>query len=103
MSDDLFTTYERLETCRRTEVTLENLHLLAQHFGGKAVYGEDPSSANISKRGPHLDLPGKEWGIEVGAWIDERGSRWNAEPLSQGWCPEGTYKQFQPIRVEIDR
>ena len=83
---DLFTEYERLEKCRRTEVTVDNLHLLAQHFDGHAVYGDRP----------RLVIPGDGEGrrdrtAEIGSWIDDRGSRWNPEPLTQGWSPAGTY------------
>ena len=92
-TDDLFTTYERLETCHRVEVTLENLHLLAQHFGGTAIYSvEDSKHWQRSK--PRMAITsssGSEAVIEVGAWVDKRGSRWNPEPLTQGWSPEGTY------------
>jgi len=91
VSDDLFTEFERLETCRRAEVTLENLHLLAQHFGGTAVYASDPDGDWIERK-PHLLIPGLGSGrVEVGAWVDVRGSRWNPEPLSQGWSPAGTF------------
>lgn len=91
MSDnDLFTTYEQLKICHRVEVTIDNLHILAQHFGGTAVYTEDPNGDWQTKK-PHLIIPGKGT-IEIGAWTDKGGSRWNAEPLSQGWHPEGTYQ-----------
>jgi len=89
----MFTTYEKLETCQRTEVTVDNLHLLAQHFGGTAIYTVDPAG-NWQERHQRLVIPrpnGKESVIEVGAWVDEGGSRWNPEPLTQGWSQEGTY------------
>lgn len=87
MSDDgLFTTYERLNTCRRTEVTVDNLHLLAQHFGATAVYTTNPRLII-----PPVNEGGAERVAEVGSWIDERGSRWSPEPLSQGWSPAGTF------------
>lgn len=79
MSDDgLFTTYERLNTCRRTEVTVDNLHLLAQHFGATAVYTTNPRLII-----PPVNEGGAERVAEVGSWIDERGSRWSPEPLAR--------------------
>ena len=101
MSNELFTEYERLETCRRTEVTVENLHLLAQHFGGTAVYTVEETKHYLLSK-PRIALPplregGDERVVEVGAWIDDRGNRWNPEPLTQGWNPAGTYK------IEVDR
>lgn len=95
MSDHpLFTTYEKLNTCRRTEVTLENLHLLAQHFKGSAVYAEDPDG-NWQTKKPHVFIPERAGGtpgiVEVGSWVDDRGSRWSPEPLTQGYSPAGTY------------
>lgn len=95
MTDEIFMAYERLETCQRVEVTLDNLHLLAQHFGGSAVYTADPEGDWVSKK-PHLIIPRKASGlgrIEVGAWVDQKGSRWNPEPLTQGWEPSGTFQR----------
>lgn len=91
---DLFTTYERLQRCRRVEVTLENLHLIAQHFGGEAIYTVDPDGDWQTKK-PRVFIPERAGGtpgtVEVGSWVDESGSRWNPEPLTQGWSPAGTY------------
>lgn len=82
MADDLFTTYEKIQTCRRTEVTLENIHLLAQHFGGTVTYGPDP----------YLTTPQGST-VAIGAWVDEKGSRWNAPgPLGQGWHKAGSFE-----------
>jgi hypothetical protein len=100
MSEDLFTAYERLETCRRVEVTVENLHVLAQHFGGTAIYAVEEGAAHWQLSKPRIVIPragGSEGTVEVGAWVDDRGNRWNPEPLTQGWNPEGTYK------IEVDR
>jgi hypothetical protein len=96
MSDDLFTDFERLETCRRAEVTEDNLHLLARHLGGTAVYGADPNDVQHARRKPHILLSSRfaddeSRVIEVGSWVDERGNRWNPEPLTQGWSPAGTF------------
>lgn len=102
MTDNLFTDFERLETCQRTEVTLANLHLLAQHFGATAVYAPNESGPHAARMGPHLVLPLRGYEgeqprvVEVGAWIDARGSRWNPEPLTQGWSPAGTYTVSEP-------
>lgn len=78
---ELFTTYERLETCHRVEVTVDNAHLLAQWFGCKVDYSGDAPVLRDPVNHP----------VKVGDWIDHRGSRWNAEPLTQGWSPEGTF------------
>jgi len=83
MSGDLFERFERLETCGRVEVTVENLHILAQHFGGHAVY-EMRLSGPWWERKPHLIIPDRP-PIEIGAWVAEDGQRWNPEPLTQGW------------------
>ena len=81
MSDDLFTTYEKLQTCRQVEVTMENIHLIAQFLEGTVTYGPDPYIT--TRRGST---------IELGAWADEKGNRWNAPgPLSNGWFVEGTF------------
>jgi hypothetical protein len=93
---ELFTDYERLETCHRVEVTVENLHLLAQHFGGVAIYAADEQAPHWQSKKPRLSIPrarGEDSVIEVGAWVDERGIRWNPEPLTQGWHPAGTYQE----------
>ena len=90
---DLFVPFERLETCRRVEVTLDNLHILAQYFGGTAIYSTTPS-ASWAERKPRVEGTrhnGTAFRAEVGSWIDESGSRWNPEPLTQGWVPAGTY------------
>jgi hypothetical protein len=90
MSEDLFTTYERLDTRRCVEVTEDNIHILAKHFGWAVDYSGD---------GPvmwHDGETGTRWKVEVGAWVDHRGSRWNPEPLTQGWHPEGTYRTTEP-------
>lgn len=81
-SEDLFANFEKLQTCRQTEVTMENLHLLAQYFGGKAVYSEG---------GAFLVTPrGSE--VQIGDWVDDKGSRWNAPgPVGHGWHPAGTF------------
>lgn len=83
-----FTTYERLETCERVEVTMENLPILAQYFGGEAIYRLVEGHWQNGK--PRLCVPGASV-IEVGAWVDPDGRRWNPEPLTQGWNFEGTY------------
>jgi len=86
--DDLFTTYEKLQTCRRVEVTEDNIHTLAKHFGRSVNYANNvPVMWNDSETG-------FRWKVEVGAWVDERGNRWNPEPLTQGWSPEGTYRKI---------
>lgn len=78
---DLFTTFERLETCHRVEVTEDNVHLLAQWFGCSVDYsGEVPVLRNPTNHP-----------VQVGRWIDVNGSGWNPDPLSQDWSPEGTY------------
>jgi hypothetical protein len=105
MSDDPFTTYERMETCRRVEVTLDNLDALAKHFGGMAVYHVTETGPWPTRK-PRLAIP-SDGGLadesgykyaEVGSWIDDRGSRWNPEPLTQGWHPEGTYRTTEEPR-----
>lgn len=80
---ELFTTFERVENCHRVEVTEDNLHLIAKHFGWRVAYDFSP---------PQL-VTGGERKAEVGSWIDHRGSRWNPEPLSQGWSPAGTFTE----------
>lgn len=84
MSEGPFTTFERLETCHRVEVTEDNIHILAKHFGWVVDYGRD-----MPRLQRPADTPGST--IEVGAWVDIRGNRWNPAPLTQGWRPEGTY------------
>lgn len=80
---DLFTTFEHLETTHRVEVRADNLHLIAQHFGWRVAYDfQEPRL--IKANDPGIT-------IQVGSWIDQRGARWNPEPLTQGWHPEGTY------------
>ena len=78
---DLFITFERLETCHRVEVTEDNLHIIAKFFGWSVNYAN--GKAVLWKPGGHA--------VEIGAWIDHRGSRWNPEPLTQGWEPAGTF------------
>lgn len=78
---DLFTTFERVELCHRVEVTLENIHLLAKHF---------ECTVDYSYQKPRL-IGASITDADVGSWIDCRGSRWNPEPLSQGWSPAGTF------------
>ncbi|MCC2033083.1 hypothetical protein [Microbacterium allomyrinae] len=80
---EIFTTYERLEVCHRVEVTDENMHVLARHFGWRVDYGFEA--------GPRLVKPTGHDMLRVGDWIDHRGSRWNPEPLTQGWSTSGTY------------
>lgn len=83
MTDDLFQTFERIETCRRVEVREDNIHLLAQHFECAVDYsGAKPVMPKTDKY---------NHAVEIGSWVDERRSRWNPEPLTQGWHPEGTY------------
>lgn len=82
---DLFTTFERLELCHRVEVTDDNLHIIAKHFGWRVAYDFDP---------PRL-VTGGELKAEVGAWIDQRGSRWKPEPLTQGWSEAGTFQKAE--------
>lgn len=78
----LFTTFERVENCHRVEVTEENLHVIAKHFGWRVAYDFSPAE---------LIGPAGERKAEVGSWIDYNGSRWNPDPLSQGWSPAGTF------------
>lgn len=99
-TDGLFTSYERLQTVHRVEVTLENLHILAQHFGGEAIYTIDPEGDWQTKK-PRLFIPERAGGtpgtIEVGAWVDPRGQRWNPEPINQGYFPAGTYTKVEGL------
>lgn len=81
LADALFTTFERLETCRRVEVTEENIHLLARFYECSVDYSGDVPKLRNPTNHP----------VEVGSWIDVKGSRWNPEPLSQGWSPAGTF------------
>jgi hypothetical protein len=83
---DLFTTFERLETCHRVEVTEDNLAAIAKEFGWSVNYATEP---------PRLRKPDGGT-VEIGSWIDYRGSRWNPEPLTQGWLPAGTYVATEP-------
>lgn len=78
---ELFTTFERLDHCHRVEVTDENIHLLAQFFGCSVDYSPDVAVLREPSNHP----------VKVGDWVDVRGSRWNPEPLTQGWHPTGTY------------
>lgn len=100
-----FATFERLETCHRVEVTLDNLHVLAQHFGGEAIYRTNPDG-NWQTKKPRLVI--SKGGItsstiEVGAWVDEQGNRWNPEPLTQDWRPEGTYLERATVAATVRR
>jgi hypothetical protein len=81
---DLFQTFERVEKCFRVEVTEANLAAIARHFGWDVTYRTDPPRLLKSEGG----LVGS---AEVGSWIDHTGARWNPEPLTQGWHPEGTF------------
>lgn len=91
---DLFTTFERLETCHRVEVTEDNLAAIAKELGWSVDYG----GVNPVLRKPGGDV------VEVGAWVDQRGSRRSPEPLEQGWSPAGTYttetEETQPEEAE---
>jgi hypothetical protein len=78
---ELFTTFERLATCHRVEVTEDNIHQLARFFGCSVDYSGDVPVLREPSNHP----------VKVGDWLDWRGSRWNPEPLTQGWAPEGTY------------
>jgi hypothetical protein len=82
---ELFTTFERLEKCHRVEVTEANIHLIAKHFGWSVGYQDD--EPKIWKGGTGGDI------IKIGAWVDHRGSRWNPEPLTQGWSSVGTFAE----------
>lgn len=81
---EIFTTFERLEVCHRTEITEENMHILARHFGWRVDYGFEDGPRLVRLSDAH-DI------LSVGDWIDNRGSRWNPQPLTQGWSPQGTY------------
>lgn len=78
---ELFTTFEQLEIIHRVEVTEENIHLLARYFGCTVDYSVKP-----------FFMVPTNHRVEVGSWVDDRGSRWNPEPLTQGYHPAGTYR-----------
>jgi hypothetical protein len=80
---ELFQTFERLELCHRVEVTEDNLHIIAKLFGWSVNYSFEG--------GPRLMKNGASETLQPGDWIDHRGSRWNPEPLTQGWSPAGTF------------
>lgn len=80
---DLFTTFERLETCHRVEITEENIHLLAQFFSCTVDYSGDSPTLRNPRNHP----------AEIGSWLDHRGNRWNPEPLTQGWSPAGSFAE----------
>jgi hypothetical protein len=82
---DLFTTFERLEKCHRVEVTEDNMPDIAKELGWSVDYGG--VKPVLRKPGGHV--------VEIGAWVDQKGSRWNPEPLTQGWSPAGTYTPAQ--------
>lgn len=85
MSDDgLFTTYERLNTCRRTEVTVDNLHLLAQHFGATAVYTTNPRLII-----PPVNEGGAERVAEVGVLDRRAGQPVEPRTTQPGMVPGG--------------
>jgi hypothetical protein len=95
---DLFEHFERLDTCARVEVTIDNLDALARHFGGMAIYcvtkgGPWPTSKPrlaIPSKGGLADDAGFTY-VEVGAWVSDAGQRWNPELLTQGWQVAGTW------------
>jgi hypothetical protein len=90
---DLFQTFERLELAHRVEVREDTLHAIAKHFGWRVAYDYDP---------PALIKSDGSRSVQIGAWIDHRGSRWNPEPLTQGWSVPGTYKPSGPGPITFD-